>query len=119
MARGIKLPMQAKNGRLVLTGGDAYMAQLVHTGLGDGESDNPFQALALGEFMIFGINDKMSDGQIRERVKATFATLVRDQLAQLEDLKFESVDNEKKMFLGYRNLETGKREDIEVPIPPA
>lgn len=119
MAKGIKLPMRAKNGRLVLLGGDAYVEQLIFTGLADGESENPFQDLGLGEFMIFGINDKMTDGQIRERVKSMFAILARDQLAALEELRFEKDGADRKMHLGYKNLETGKRDDIEVPIPPA
>lgn len=119
MAKGIKLPLRAVNGRLELLGGDAYIEQLIFTALGSGESDNPFQDIGLGEFMIFDLNDKMTEGHIAERVRAVFATLERDQLARLEELSFKSVEGDKKMHLGYENLETGKRDDIEVPLPPS
>lgn len=119
MARGIRLPMKAKNGRLVMLGGDAYIEQLIFAALGNNDSENPFQDIGLGEFMIFGINDRLTEGQIRKRVVAAFDTLRRDQLATLEELTFESVEEEKMMVIGYRNLETGKREAVEVPIPPA
>lgn len=118
MAKGIKLPTRARNGRLQMLGGDAYIEQLIFTALGSGDSENPFQSIGLGEFMVFGINDGMSDAKIRGRVRAAFDTLVRDQLATLVELRFAAENAERTMYLGYRNLETGKRDDIEVPIPP-
>lgn len=118
MAKGIKLPLTAKNGRLVLATGDAYIEQLIYTGLGSGDSDNPFQDLGLGEFMIFDINDQIPEGEIKRRVEAVFDVLNRDQLAMLEAIEFQIDGADKKMNLGYRNLETGKREDLEVPILP-
>ena len=117
MAKGIKLPLETKNGRLVMLGGDGYIEQLIFAALGSGDSDNPFQDLGLGEFMIFDINDQITEGEIRKRVEAAFETLDRDQLARLENLTFQTEAEEKRMLLGYRNLETGKREDLEVPIP--
>jgi hypothetical protein len=119
MAKGIKLPTSAKNGRLELLGGDAYIEQLIAVAMGEGDSDNPFQDLGLGEFMIFDINDALPDGVIRERVRAAFATLERDQLAKLERLEFTTSGVEKTMSVWYKNLETGRRDEIEVPLPPS
>jgi len=119
MARGIELPTRAVNGRLKLLSGDQYVDQLVLTALGDGDSDNPFQDLGLGEFMIFGINDALGEGEIRARVRSAFTLLEADQLAQLQQVSFESRAEEKIMFLEYINLETGKRRELEVPLPEA
>lgn len=119
MAKGIKLPTSAKNGRLELLGGDAYIEQLIAVALSDGESDNPFQDIGLGEFMIFDINDPLPDGVIRERVRAAFATLEHDQLAKLERVEFTTSGAEKMMAIWYKNLETGRRDELEVPLPPS
>lgn len=119
MARGIELPTRAVNGRLKLLSGDQYIDQLVAVALGDGDSDNPFQDLGLGEFMIFGINDSLTDGEINTRVQAAFELLETDQLAQLKSISFESRAEVKIMFLEYINLETGKRRELEVPLPEA
>lgn len=117
MARGIELPTKAVNGRLKMLGGDEYIEQLVMTMLGDGDSDNPFQDLGLGQFMIFGINDAQQEGEIREKVKAGFAILQRDQLAKLRKLTFDREGSESRMFVEYVNLETGERVELEVPLP--
>lgn len=117
MARGIQLPTNAINGRLKLLSGDAYIDQLVRTALGDGDSDNPFEDLGVGEFMIFGVNNSQQDGEIRAKVESVFTSLESDQLAQLKSINFESEGHEKIMFLEYINLETGQRQELEVPLP--
>ena len=119
MARGIELPTRAVNGRLKLLSGDAYIEQLVMVALGDNDSENPFQEIGLGEFMIFGINDAQEDGEIRMKVKRVFSLLEADQLARLKTLSFETSGSDKLMFLDYINLETGQRREVEVPIPQA
>lgn len=125
MAQGLKLPLETRNGRLVQLSGDDYIEQLVSVMLGDGESDNPFQDLGLGEFMVFGINDAVTDGEIKERVVRGFAILERDQLARLDnpdtDLVFRKGDSpgERILEITYTNMETQERPEIEVPIPPA
>jgi len=126
MAQGLKIPLETANGRLKLLTGDDYIQQLVMTALGDGDSENPFQDLGLGEFMIFGINDDLSDGQIREKTIRLFTLLERDQLAKLgdpqTDIFFEEDKGlagvERKMNVLYINMETQERAELEVPIPP-
>ena len=122
-ARGIALPSKEINGRFKIVGGDDYVDQLVSTMLGDGDSDNPFQDLGLGEFMIFAINSESIDGEIKKRVERGFASLKKDQLAQLQkgsrSLKFVQNGGDRVMYLEYQNLETGERRSIEVPLPPA
>lgn len=125
MAQGIRLPLQTKNGRLVKLSGDDYIEQLIFTALGDNETENPFQDIGLGEFMIFGINDSYTEGEIRERVKQVFESLENDQLAKLaSDDKALSFERNKGtgqlvLFLSYVNLETQEQNEIEVPIPSA
>jgi predicted nucleic acid-binding OB-fold protein len=116
MAQGIKLPTTIKNGRLELVSGDKYIRQLVETALGDGESENPFQDIALGEFMIFEINDPLVEGRIRERVESAFKSLERDKLAKLVTMNFEREGAEATMYLTYEDLETGAREELEFPL---
>jgi hypothetical protein len=116
MATGIRLPTRVKNGRLELLGGDNYIRQLVETAMGDSESENPFQDVGLGEFMIFDVNDPLSEGEIRDRVERAFDSLERDQLARLSSIEFDRVGGEARMFLEYEDLETGKRPTIEVPL---
>lgn len=123
MARGIKLPIKPKNGRMPLLSGDEYIDQLVATGLLGSDSENPFQRGGLGESMIFGINDSMSDAEIRRNVVLMFESLEDDQLARVDtpakDITFRRDGADKFMQLSYRNLETQERHEIEVPIPPA
>jgi hypothetical protein len=116
MATGIKLPTTIKNGRLELLGGDDYIRQLVETAMGDSDSENPFQDIGLGEFMIFDINDPLSEGEIRDRVRKAFASLESDQLARLSSIEFARRGAEAVMFLVYEDLETGQRPQIEVPL---
>lgn len=125
MAQGIRLPLEAKNGRLRLLSSDAYIEQIIVTALGDNESENPFQNIGLGEFMIFGINDSYTESEIRERVEQIFESLETDQLATLDSedkaltFKRDKGTGRLKMFLSYTNLETQEQNEIEVPIPSA
>lgn len=116
MATGIALPLRAVNGRLMLLSGDGYIEQLVKTAMGSSESSNPFQDVGLGEFMIFDINDALTEGVIRQRVVRVFASLERDQLARLVSLAFEGIGSEKVMQVVYDNLETGYRSEVDVPL---
>lgn len=125
MAQGIQLPLVVKNGRLKLLDGDDYIAQLIAVALGDNESENPFQDIGLGEFMIFGINDSYTEAEIRERVREVFESLEDDQLAKLETddkaVTFERnvAAGTLSMFVSYVNLETQEQQELEVPIPSA
>lgn len=122
MAQGIQLPATVKNGRLRKLSGDDYIDQLVRTAMLGQDSENPFQTLGLGEFMIFGINDEMTQGEIREKVTLIFESLKADQLARLrdpdEDLVFTQKDEELWLDLAYINMETQERVELSVPVPP-
>jgi len=120
MAQGLQLPLTVKSGRLLKLSGDDYIEQLIFTALLGDESDNPFQTLGLGEFMIFDINDAMSEGEIKQAVVRIFESLQRDQLAKLpssESMKFRREDNTLYLDLSYINMETQERRSLEVPIP--
>lgn len=124
MAKGIALPAKTINGRLQMLGGDDYISQLVMTMLGRSDSDNPFQDIGLGDWMIFDINDRMTEGEIRERVVAGFKSLEVDQLARLDnpqkDITFIRVDGTGELYMDlvYENMETQERVELEVAIPP-
>jgi len=123
MAQGIQVPLQVRNGRLRKLTGDDYIDQLVRVALAGMDSDNPFQTLGLGEFMIFGINDALTEGEIKERIVLIFESFKADQLAELKnpdkDLVFTHKDEELWMDLAYVNMETQERVELSVPIPPA
>lgn len=123
MAQGPKLPLEIKNGRLVLLSGDDYIEQLVMVALLGGYSENPFQTLGLGDFMIFAINDSLTEGEIRQAIESVFEMLEKDQLAKLknpDDVQMTREDDTGKMYaeISYTNMETQERSEIEVPIPP-
>jgi len=125
MAKGIAVPAKAIRGRLKLLGGDEYVTQLVMTMLGANDSDNPFQDIGLGDWMIYELNDQMTEGEIREQVIAGFRSLEVDQLAKLDDPQKDLVftrteeSGELQLDLTYTNMETQERIELEVPIPPA
>lgn len=122
MARGIQVPLEAKNGRLRKLMGDDYIDQLVRTALFGMESDNPFQTLGLGEWMIFGVNDAMTEGEIKERVVLIFDSFKADQLARLKDgeasITFTREGAELYMAVDYVNMETQEGRVLDVPVPP-
>lgn len=121
MARGLEIPIKISNGRMIKKSGDDYIKQLVMTALRSGQSENPFQDLGLGGFMIFGLQDGATQAQIREKTISVFESLETDQLARLDspskDIQFEVDDADLKMTIKYRNMETQERDEIEVPIP--
>lgn len=122
MAKGIRLPARAQAGRLELLGGDEYIEQLIRVGLGEPDSENPWNVNGLGQFMIFDINDAQLESEIRPRVEAIFRSLKRDQLAELGKgagaLKFtQDSEGERKLRIEYKNLENGSRRILEVPAP--
>ncbi len=121
MAKGLQLPLQTKNGRLTAIYGDDYIDQLVKAAFLGSDSDNPFQTMGLGQWMIFGINDAMSEGEIREQVKLIFQSLQADQLARLPEdgvFSFSRDGGDLRMQVEYVNMETQERPFIEVPVPP-
>lgn len=121
MAQGIKLPLEIKNGRLVKLSGDEYIDQLLRIAFIGMESENPFQSLGLGEWMIFGLNDAMTEGEISEKIISIFESFQRSQLARLqnpdEDIVFRRADGELSVEIDYINMETQERSEMEVPIP--
>lgn len=121
MARGLELPIKISNGRMVKKSGDDYIKQLIMTALRSGDSENPFQDLGLGGFMIFGIQNGGTQAQIKEKIIPIFNSLEEDQLARLDnpskDIQFEVDGTDLKMTINYRNMETQERDEIEVPIP--
>lgn len=122
MAQGIKVPLEVKDGRLVLSSGEEYIKQLVFIALGDGYSANAFQDIGVGEFMIFSIARDKVDGEIRKRVSLAFDELEESQLAAIDsedDITITRDGVEQYVEITYTDLETGARPTIEVPIPPA
>jgi hypothetical protein len=121
MAQGATIPAKVVNGRLQKLSGNEYIRTLLMLAFGEGQSDNPFQDLGLGEFMIFGINDAETEGEIRPRVERMFDSFERDQLARLDspadDIEFFQAEGDKFMIVRYWDLETQERIEIEVPIP--
>lgn len=116
MARGIKLPSKAVNGRFALLDGDEYIAQLIRVGLGSADSENPFQPQEDLDSLIFGINDDTTSSTAGVVIQRLFQSLEQDQLARLRDISFETIDGELNAIIEYVNLESGARQQLSVPI---
>lgn len=116
MARGIKQPSRAVNGRFEMLDGDEYIEQLIKVGLMSADSENPFQAQEDLDALIFDINDSKSDGEARIVIERLFNLLSQDQLARLDDMTFSHIDGVKYCDITYINLETGARNQMSVPI---
>jgi hypothetical protein len=121
MAKGIAIPFTVKGGRLQMLEGNDYVRQLLMTALGNCDSENPFRDLGLGEFMIFGINDQLSEGEIRKKIEQIFETFEVDQLAKIQDPKrdIRFYRNAEELFceISYVDLESQERYEISVPVP--
>ena len=61
-----------------------HIRGLSSTALGQGESDNPFQDLGLGEDMIFDPADPSTFTSVRDRVREIFDDFERAELAKLQ-----------------------------------
>tara|TARA_Y100000034_G_scaffold131943_1_gene193761 strand:- start:1665 stop:2066 length:402 start_codon:yes stop_codon:yes gene_type:complete len=119
-SQGIALPVKIVNGRYRLVADDAYIQQLMTVAFGDCSSDNPFEDLGLGEAMIFGINDSMTEGEILARVKLIMDDFEENGLAKLivsEPPTFEKDDGDLHMLLPYMNLETQERGQLDAVVP--
>ena len=116
MARGIKQPSRAVNGRFEMLDGDEYIEQLIKVGLASSDSENPFQPQDDLDGLIFDINDSKSDGEARIIIERLFDLMSQDQLARLEDLTFSSEGGVKNCDITYINLETGARNQMSVPL---
>ena len=120
VARGIRLPVSIKHGRIALVSGDEYIRQLMVVAFGDCESDNPFEDLGLGEGMIFGVNDSMTEGEIIARIEMIMEDFAENGLASLipsDPPTFEKREGELFMELPYINLETQESDVLDLPIP--
>jgi hypothetical protein len=121
MAQGIQIPLKTNNGRLQKLSGDDYIDLLIRVALIGAESENPFQTLGLGEWMIFGINDAMAEAEIREKVVLIFEAFKADQLAKINDpstdITFDHNEGDMLMNVSYINMETQERVELDVPIP--
>lgn len=86
MAGGFSSPMQASSkGRLVLSTGDQHIAELLGVAFGDGESNNPFQELGLGEYMIFDSPNEELFQDVTVKIKEIFDSFEVAEIAKLQE----------------------------------
>ena len=120
MATGIASPARENgNGGFLLATKDQHIRELLGVALGEGDSNNPFQDLGLGEEMIFDIADSGTFNAVADRITRIFQRFEEDEFAQLQDREDNlSVDEisegEFEMHVFFINLETGEADELGV-----
>lgn len=120
MAAGISSPARANgNGGLLIVTKDQHIRSLVGVALGEGDSNNPFQDLGLGEEMIFDIADPGSFNAVADKITRIFQGFEESELAQLQDrednLSVEELsEGEFNMKVFFVNLQTGQADELGV-----
>jgi len=110
--KGIENPIVIdKKGGVKVVEGDGYIRSLLRTALGSGESNNPFQDIGLGEFMIFDIDGQEIQDLILGKINDIFDEFRELELADLavtdDNLKFsKNTNGQIELDLHYINLET-------------
>ena len=115
MAVGLALPVGVTtSGGAKLVGGDENDRKIITLALGSGWSENAFQQeIALGQDMIFQINDPT----VRAMIKRRLITIFRDFQAQnryrllLNTLKWTEGNQELTLEFKYANLEADEVKD--------
>lgn len=117
MAKGLAVPIRlSSGGGMLVEEGDAHARKIIQLGLGDGDSDNPFQQNEnLGLDMIFDLADPISRPRIVVKLKQIFAKweeLKRFKLREntLRWTKGE-VQGEEVLEFKYINLESDEEKD--------
>lgn len=85
MTQGISVTLKGSGrGGLKQDKDNDHIRGLLSVALGEGESDNPFQDLGLGEDMIFDPADPATFTSVRDRIKEIFDDFERAELAKLQ-----------------------------------
>src|SRR5438128_1128996 len=83
MSQGLETPVGAEQGRARLVQGEDQLKKVIALALSDGDSDNPFQDLGLGNGSIFDINDEDLQAKMRQRVARVFRRFHLERRASL------------------------------------
>jgi hypothetical protein len=119
--RGLKVPCAGDGrGKLELVAGDEYLMQLLFVALGDCSSDNPFVDVGLDAGLIFDLNDEVSQGRLRERVRRVLAEFEAEGLMKLapnRDLEVVAgaEEGELQMLVPVVMLESNRETTLRVP----
>ena len=116
MATGVKLPIEVRNGRIVLESGKAQLRKLIMLKLSDGESINPFLSYGIKP-PVFSLNDQATQGLVRDQVTTHFDELSKQGRAELSALAFERQGEELLMLVEYLDLKFGTTETTILPFP--
>jgi len=112
MAKGLSLPLRVNSlGGTDTTDGDDQARKIINLALGDGDNENAFQQdVALGEVMIFGLNNTQLRASIVNRLRKISKEFEEDKLYKLmmNTVKFNSntEGNELTLSCNFINLET-------------
>jgi hypothetical protein len=122
-ASGISFPFRGDgDGGLAVTEGDEYIYNMVLGVVSPNDSDNAFEDLGGTEEMIFeNPDDPAWRAAVRNRIRRQFQVLDRENLARLSSLKFlgTNEDGEYTIKIEYINLESTKKEDVDVTVNSA
>lgn len=121
MAQGLEVPVSAEQGRLRIAQGEEQLKKVITLALADGDSDNPFQDLGLGNGSIFDINDQDLQAKMRQRIVRAFRRFQaegRAMLAQGSPVFRRGGSDGEELYavIRYINMETTDSEELELPV---
>lgn len=125
MSTGIDPVWRAnKKGGLRLVKNNDHIGSLLQVALNSGDSENPFQILGLGEWMIFDLLNLSTFAPVQDRIREIFDDFEDNELAALDNSDknlqiIETGEAEAGIQINYINLETGIKSNLVVKTGPS
>lgn len=92
------------------------LRQLIALRVQDGASTHPWLQGLAGDVGTWKPTDGRGMAKIRQRINDMFEALDADRRARLASLSMRGEGGTLRISIVYEDLETGNREDLEVPI---
>ena len=114
MATGIRIPVQAGRGRVLLSSGAEQTAKIITLSVLEAGSTNPFLRPGI-DAPLFQPTTTGTTALLRRRIEERFRRLKVDRRAELVDLTFRVGDEEGElvMDLTYRDLHEDRLENVQ------
>lgn len=121
MSQGLDLPLGADQGRARLARGEDQLKKIITLALSDGDSENPFQDLGIGNGNVFDVNDQDLQARLRQRIVAVFRRFSTERRAALAPgsptFRRGGADGEELIAsIKYVNMETTDSDELEIPL---
>lgn len=122
MATGLQIPVGVDGtGGANLVSGDDNDRKIIGIALADDDNENAFQQdITLGSFMIFQVNDEVTDAAVLRRLRAIFRVFRQQSRFRLVDntvtIKAGAEEGERELEFKYVNLESDEEVEARVAI---